>query len=297
MEIGLIGLGNMGSPMARRLIEAGHRLVVFDLRDDAVAGLVALGAEAAGSVKDVADRVETVMASLPSPAVVEMVATGDAGVIMGTRVRRFVDLSTSGAALAKRIAAVLGSRDISQVDCPVSGGVAGAVKGTLAVMVSGPPVDVAVVEPALQVFGRIFRIGTQAGAAQTMKLINNLLSATALAATSEAVVMGAKAGLDPGVMIDVINAGSGRNSASQDKFPRAILPGTFDAGFTTGLMVKDVGLCLEEAKALGLPMEVAQAVRRIWQVAFDEEGPEKDFTTVIRPLERRAGVQARARKI
>ncbi len=124
-----------------------------------------------------------------------------------------------------------------------------------------------------------------------MKLVNNLLAATALAATSEVVVMGVKAGLDPSVMIEVINAGSGATNASRDKFPKSILPRSFDYGFATGLMVKDVRLYLEEAEALGLPTEVAAAVGRLWELVLREEGgPESDFTTAIKPIEAAAGV-------
>ena len=127
-------------------------------------------------------------------------------------------------------------------------------------MVSGPAADIDVVEPALAVIGKVFRIGERAGAAQTMKLLNNYLSATAMAATAEAMVMGVKAGLDPRLMLDVINAGSGRNTASLDKFPRAIITRTFDFGFATALMLKDVKLCLDEAAALGVPNDIMSAV-------------------------------------
>jgi 3-hydroxyisobutyrate dehydrogenase-like beta-hydroxyacid dehydrogenase len=290
MDIGFIGLGKMGFPMARRLIEGKHRLVVFDQRQQAVDGLVALGAEAASSPKEVADRTETVLASLPSLQASLEVATGPDGVIEGSRVRRFVDLSTVGSHMAVRISDLLAKRKIAQLDSPVSGGVGGAEKGTLAVMVSGPKADFEAVKAALEVIGKVFFIGTKPGSAQTMKLANNLLSATAMVATSEAVVMGVKSGLDPGVMIDVINAGSGMNTASRDKFPRSILPRSFDFGFATGLMVKDVRLCLEEAKAMGLSMEVAEAVGRLWEVVIREIGAESDFTAAIQPIERAAGV-------
>src|SRR5712691_8866944 len=286
MDIGFIGLGKMGLPMARRLIEAKHHLVVFDQRKEAVGKLVALGAQAASSPKDVADRAETVLASLPSL----QVATGAGGVIEGKRARRFVDLSTVGSHMAVRIHDLLAKRNIVQLDSPVSGGVGGAEKGTLAVMVSGPRIDFEAVKSALDVIGRVFFIGEKPGSAQTMKLANNLLSATAVVATSEAVVMGVKSGLDPNVMIDVINAGSGMNTASRDKFPRSILPRTFDFGFATGLMVKDVRLCLDEMKALGLSMEVAEAVGRLWDVVIREMGPESDFTSAIKPIEKAAGV-------
>jgi 3-hydroxyisobutyrate dehydrogenase-like beta-hydroxyacid dehydrogenase len=290
MDIGFIGLGNMGFPMARRLVEAKHQLTVFDTRKEVVDKFVAMGAQAASSPKDVADRVETVMASLPSLQASLEVATGAGGVIEGKRVKRFVDLSTVGSRMAVRIHEILAKRNIVQLDSPVSGGVGGAEKGTLAVMVSGPKADFEAVKPALDVIGKVFFIGTKPGSGQTMKLANNFLSATAMVATSEAVVMGVKSGLDPKVMIDVINAGSGLNTASRDKFPRAILPRSFDYGFATGLMVKDVRLAVEEMRSLGLSMEVAEAVGRLWETVIREEGAESDFTSAIKPIEKAAGV-------
>ena len=190
MDIGFIGLGKMGFPMARRLIEAKHQLVVFDTRKEATDKLVATGAQVASSPKDVADRAETVMASLPSLQASLEVATGAGGVIDGTRVKRFVDLSTIGSQMAVKIHDLLAKKNIVQLDSPVSGGVGGAEKGTLAVMVSGPRADFEVAKPALDVIGKVFFIGEKPGSGQTMKLANNFLSATAMVATSEAVVMG-----------------------------------------------------------------------------------------------------------
>src|SRR5580765_486525 len=290
MEIGFIGLGKMGFPMARRLIEAGHQLTVFDTRKEATDQLIALGAQVASSPKDIADRCETVLASLPSLQASLEVATGAGGVIEGKRVRRFVDLSTVGSHMAVRIHDALARRNIVQLDSPVSGGVGGAEKGTLAVMVSGPKADFEAVKTALGVIGKVFFIGEKPGSGQTMKLANNFLSATAMVATSEAVVMGVKAGLDPSVMIDVINAGSGLNTASRDKFPRSVLPRSFDFGFATGLMVKDVRLAVEEMRQLGLSMEVAEAVGRLWEVILKDQGAESDFTEAIKPIEKAAGV-------
>ena len=290
MDIGFIGLGNMGQPMARRLIAAGHKLIVFDTRNDAVAPLVALGAQVASSPADVADRVETVMASLPSLQISEKVALGEGGVIQGKRIKRFIDLSTTGATVAARIAEVLAKKNIVQIDCPVSGGVGGATKGTLAVMVSGPKAEIDLVKDVLAVFGKVFVIGEKPGMAQTMKLANNFLSATAMAATSEAVAMGVKAGLDPAVMIDVINAGSGRTTASDGKFPQAILPRTFNYGFATALMLKDVRLCVEQAKSLDVPNSVMSAVLDQWETTNKEFGGDSDFTAIVKMIEQRAGV-------
>jgi 3-hydroxyisobutyrate dehydrogenase-like beta-hydroxyacid dehydrogenase len=296
MDIGFIGLGNMGFPVARRLIEAKHQLFIFDQRKEVMDKLVALGAKANSSPKDVADHAETVMVSLPSLQASMDVATGKDGVIQGKRVKRFVDLSTVGSQMAVRIHDLLAKRNIVQIDSPVSGGVGGAEKGTLAVMVSGPRADFETIKPALDVIGKVFFIGEKPGSGQTMKLANNLLSATAMVATSEAVVMGVKAGLDPTVMVDVLNSGSGMNTASRDKFPRAILPRSFDFGFATGLMVKDVRLALDEMKSLGLSMEVAEAVGRLWEVVIRENGADSDFTSAIKPIEKKAGVVVGAPK-
>ncbi|HKA77056.1 MAG TPA: NAD(P)-dependent oxidoreductase [Pseudolabrys sp.] len=290
MDIGFIGLGNMGQPMARRLIEAGHKLIIYDTRNDAVAPVVALGAQLASSPADVADRVETVMASLPSLQISEKVALGEGGVIYGKRIKRFIDLSTTGSRVAVKIAAALAKKNIAQIDSPVSGGVGGANKGTLAVMVSGPKAETDLVKDVLGVFGKVFVVGEKPGMAQTMKLANNFLSATAMAATSEAVAMGVKAGLDPAVMIDVINAGSGRTTASDGKFPQAILPRTFNYGFATALMLKDVRLCVEEAKGLDVPNSVMSAVLDQWETTNTEFGGDSDFTAIVKMIERRAGV-------
>ncbi|MBI3228246.1 MAG: NAD(P)-dependent oxidoreductase [Mycolicibacterium cosmeticum] len=290
MTVGFVGLGNMGFPMARRLIDAGHDVTVCDTRAEVLDEAAALGATPASSPRDVADRAETVLASLPSVQASLTVATGPEGIVHGSAVRRFVDLSTVGAGQAAHIHGVLAHRGIAALDCPVSGGVRGAQNGTLALMVSGARPDFDALLPLLELLGRPIFIGAKPGAAQTMKLANNLLAATTLAATAEAVVMGVKAGLDPSVMIEVFNAGSGATHASRDKFPRAILPRTFDFGFATGLMVKDLRLCLQEAAELGLALPVSEAVGQSWEAALIDQGAESDFTTIIRPIEDAAGV-------
>ena len=289
-DIGFIGLGHMGFPMATRLLEAGNRLVVYDTRDNVMQRIVASGAQAASAPKDVADRVQTILASLPSVQASVDVAAGSDGVIAGSKVERFVDLSTTGSPTAQQISEQLRERGIEMLDCPVSGGVHGATGGTLAMMVSGPRPAFDVVSGILETLGRPIFVSEKPGAAQTMKLVNNMMAATALAATAEAVVMGVKGGLDAQVMIDVLNAGSGGTHASRDKFPRAVLPRTFDYGFATGLMVKDVRLYLEEARALGLPTHIADAVAALWESTLEAEGPESDFTSVIKPIEAAAGV-------
>jgi 3-hydroxyisobutyrate dehydrogenase-like beta-hydroxyacid dehydrogenase len=289
--IGFVGLGQMGGPMSRRLLSAGHRLIVHDLRAEAIDVLAGEGVEAANSPAEVAVRAAIVLVSLPTPAVVRAVALGPDGLIHGGAIRTYVDLSTTGQAVAAEVAAALAERGIATLDAPVSGGVRGAVAGTLAVMVAGPTPGLERVRPLLEVFGRVFHVGERAGLGQLMKLANNFLSATAIAATAEAVVLGIKGGLDPAIMLDVINASTGRNTASVDKFPRQVLTGRYAAGFTTGLLTKDLGLCAAAAAALGVPMPVAETVHARWLRALAELGADADITRMVALIERDAGAR------
>jgi 3-hydroxyisobutyrate dehydrogenase-like beta-hydroxyacid dehydrogenase len=291
--IGFVGIGRMGNPMGGRLLDAGYKLVVFDTQSEATKALVARGAQLATSPADVASKAEIVIVSLPTPDIVKAVALGPDGVIAGSRVRTMMDLSTTGPGAAKIIASALAERNITLVDSPVSGGVTGAAAGTLAVLVSCPKATLAIVEPILKVFGKIFYTGEKPGLAQTAKLANNLMAATAIVITSEAMAMGVKGGLDARVLIDIFNASSGRNTATMDKFPRAVLPGTFDFGFTTALSYKDVRLCVDEAEAMGVPMVCGAAVRQMLAITNAKFGPSSDFTSIAKVLEEWAGVEMR----
>ncbi|ULN54422.2 NAD(P)-dependent oxidoreductase [Mycolicibacillus parakoreensis] len=285
--IGFIGLGAMGMPMARRLIASDHKLVVFDTRTPAIDGATTLGALSAASPAEVADRASTVLTSLPTPEASAQVIGDVAG---GSRVKVLIDLSTIGSQAAQRNHAKLNLHNVAMLDCPVSGGVQGAQNGSLAMMASGPRNEFDAAVPILEVLGRPFYVSETPGAAQTMKLVNNMMAATSLAATAEVAVMGVKAGLDATAIVDVLNAGSGATHASREKFPRAVLPRSFDYGFATGLMVKDLRLYMQEAQALGLPTAVASAVVDLWETVQREEGAESDFTSVVKPLEVAAGV-------
>ena len=181
MHLGFIGVGKMGAPMAGRLLDAGHTLTLFDARDAAMRPLVQRGARQAASVAAVAGEVETVLVSLPTPDIVRQVAEALPAKV---RLRTFVDLSTTGPRVARDIAALLAAKGIAAVDAPVSGGVGGAQKGSLAVMFSGPQDRRAALEPVLKVFGKLFYLGTEPGLGQTMKLCNNLLSAACMAITT-----------------------------------------------------------------------------------------------------------------
>jgi 3-hydroxyisobutyrate dehydrogenase-like beta-hydroxyacid dehydrogenase len=291
--IGFVGIGRMGSPMAARLLDAGHELVVHDVQREATAPLAARGATVASSPAEVASSADIVLTSLPTPDIAKAVALGPDGIIAGNRARVMVDLSTTGPGAARQIAEGLRSKNITLVDSPVSGGIKGAVNGTLAVMVSCPKQTYEMVEPILKTFGRLFFAGEAPGVAQTAKLANNLMAAAAIVITSEAVAMGVKGGVNAKVLIDIINASTGRNSASQDKFPRAVLPGTFDFGFTTGLSYKDVRLCVDEAEAMGVPMVCGAVVRQMLAITNAKYGPTSDFTSIARVVEEWAGVEMR----
>lgn len=289
-QIGFIGVGRMGGRLARRLIDAKFALTIFDTNDAAVKEFAALGARPVGSAAEVASACEVVITCLPTPMIVQKAALGPGGVIEGSKVKTFIDMSTTGAIYAKRIAESLRAKGIISVDAPVSGGLAGAERGTLAVMVSCPDAVLPAIRPMLEVFGKVFVVGREPGMGQTMKLLNNLLSATAMAIASEAVVVGVKAGLDASQVMEVINAGTGRNSATADKIPRCVIPRKFDTGFAIELLNKDVRLCLEEADALGVPMVVGNAVRQLLAITMASEGAAADMTEIVKPLEKWAGV-------
>ena len=292
--LGFVGVGRMGGPMSSRLLDAGYQLVVFDTNPEATAPLAARGVRVAGSAAEVASAASIVFLSLPTPPVLQSVAIAPGGIISGTVVKTVIDVSTTGPGVAGVVARALAEKGITYVDSPVSGGIAGATKGTLAVMVACPRSTWAEVEPILKNFGRTFYTGEKPGLAQTAKLANNLLAAAAIVLSSEAVAMGVKAGLDPTILIDIINAGSGRNSATQDKFPKAVLTRTFDFGFATGLSYKDVKLCVDEAEALGVPMVAGAAVRQMLAVTQARFGASSDFTSIARVVEEWAGVEIRS---
>ena len=291
--VGFVGVGRMGAPMARRLMNAGVRVVAYDASPAALSGVEASGAVAASSPKAVADEAGLVLVSLPTPDILEKVVLGENGVSSGSKVKIVVDLSTSGPKAAARVAAGLADRSIDWVDSPVSGGVKGAEAGTLAVMVSCKEEVRATVEPILTNFGKTFFTGQEPGQAQVAKLANNILAAGVMVMTTEVMAMGMKARLNPEVLLDIIQAGSGRNSAAGDKFPRCVLPGTFDFGFAIGLSYKDVRLCVDEAEGLGVPMLAGGVVREVLAMINAKYGADADFTYIAKFMEELTGVEIR----
>jgi 3-hydroxyisobutyrate dehydrogenase-like beta-hydroxyacid dehydrogenase len=279
--VGFVGLGNMGSVLAANLAGAGFDVVAHDAAGPERAPK---GTTPVATVADVAGRAEIVVFSLPDGAASEQVAHGLLAA-PDRRVTHVVDTSTVGPRAAEAVAALLAKEDVVYVDAPVSGGVAGARARALAVMYSGSDDACTRVEPVLAgLSDRCLRVGERPGLGQALKLANNFLSATALAATSEAVAFGVAAGLDPATMIEVLSAGSGRNTATDDKFPNHVLTGRYASGFSNSLMAKDVALYLRAVDELGGSTAVAQTTNAIWE-RFAAEQPGVDFTRIYPHVE------------
>ncbi len=258
--IGWIGVGSMGHRMSRHLVAAGHSLVVADAVSTERAPP---GAAIARSNAEVAARADTVILSLPDGNVSLAVAREIAGA-SPRKARTVIDTSTIGIAAARGCAEVLAAAGIEYVDAPVSGGTAGAEKATLAIMLACPQATYERVKPLMSPMGKPFYVGPNPGQGQTVKLLNNFLSATALAATSEAIAFGVGQGIPMQTILDILNVSTGRNSATDDKFPRRIMHGRYDAGFTAKLQLKDIVLYLENARAAGISSEIAERVVNVW---------------------------------
>ena len=290
-SLGFVGLGVMGSALAGHLIGAGHQVFVYDVRDAAIDELVALGASGCTSPAEVANHAEIVFASLPAPEIVLEALAGSGGLLEGAAMRTFVDLSTSGTEMAATALELLDERDVGYVDAPVSGGPQGARNARLTVMAAGAQDLFDEVAPLLALFGtNVLHVGETPGQGQLTKVINNQLSATAMAATGEALALGVKGGLDPARLLAAINLSSGRNTASEDKYPRCVLTRSFDYGFRLRLMAKDTALCMREAARLGFEMPLGAAVRDAWAIADANGSDADDFTTIAKLYEARANV-------
>ena len=286
--IGFIGLGNMGYHIATHLSNAGYELIVYDINDEVIDKFKQSNKKIKtfSTPKEVSDKTSTIMVSLPTPAIVETVALGENGVINGKKIDVYIDLSTSGQEVSELVAKTLKHQNIQTLDAPVSGGVIGARQKTLSVMVAGDKqLFEAYEEIFLSIGKKALYVGEYPGQAQTMKVINNLLSSTAIAATSEALVLGAKAGLHPENMLDVLNVSSGRNSATEDKVAQYMLCRNFDYGFSIDLAYKDLKLCMDLAEKLHVPMFLGQNTTHLWRHAVSQGYGKKDFTNILNVFE------------
>jgi len=286
MNIGFIGVGNMGAPMAGRALAAGHSLVIYDADPEAMTPFLERQALPAASPQEVADRTEVVFVSLPDNSASREVILGEQGLVHGDKLRLYVNTCTTGSPFAVEMTEALARRGITTLESPISGGPPGAEAGTLSIMVSGPEDAFEEVRPVLEALGStVTYCGEKPGLAQVAKLANNILSATALIASLEALAMGVKAGLEPDVLLQAINGGSGRNSATQDKIPRDVLTGRFNYGAPMHILCKDIELALAEGEAQGVPQMVCQQVRQMYMLGMHKGWRDKDITEMARLIE------------
>jgi 3-hydroxyisobutyrate dehydrogenase-like beta-hydroxyacid dehydrogenase len=292
MHAGFVGVGMMGQPMAGKLLDGGHSLLIYDINEATMRPLLDRQAARAASPKEVADRSEIVFVSLPTLDAFRSVVFGDDGLLQGRSIKVLVNTCTVGVKFLREIEAAMDKKGVAIVDSPISGGPSGAAAGTLSVMVSGDPAVVEQVRPLLSLWGPTLTVaGGKPGAAQVLKLTNNILCAVAIAATSEAFVMGAKGGLNPEVMLQAINAGTGRNTATLNMFPNAVLNRSFKYGAAMHILEKDIDLAIEQGEELGVPMWVCQATRLMFKHAIMAGSPKDDLTTMVNFLERQAGFE------
>lgn len=292
-RIGLVGLGQMGAPMARNLARAGFQLVVADASADAVRRFAAdTSCEAPSDLKSLGVECRVVITMLPDGATVRRVVVGDGGDCLAAGLARgaiVIDMSSSSPVGTRELGKTLEERGIQLIDAPVSGGVKKAIDGSLAIMAGGDPTVIEAVRPVLAAMGgKIFATGPL-GAGHAMKALNNYVSAAGFAAAAEAVLAGTRFGLAPDTIVAILNAATGRNNSTENKFPQFVLPRTFDAGFTVGLMVKDLRIALEVAQATEMPAPLAEVCLAEWAAAERELGAAADHTAAVKHWERLAG--------
>lgn len=292
MKAGFLGVGNMGLPMAGKILDAGHELVVYDIREDAMRPLLERQARRVSSPKEMGDSCEVVFVSLPTLKALREAVLAPGGLIEGRAMKLLVNTCTVGVPMTRELEAALTARGIELVDCPISGGPEGARAGTLSIMVSGAPHLIDRIRPLVAKWGKTFVVaGDTPGAAQVLKLTNNIMFAVNLVLTSEAFVMGTKGGVRSEVLIEAITAGSGRNGAMAMAFPNAVLPRTFDFGCPLHILMKDVDLAVELGEELGVPMWVCQAARLVYKHAMFDGRADSDISRMVEIVEKGAGYQ------
>lgn len=293
MQLGFIGVGNIGTPMCRHLVEAGHTVLVYDANPSNLERMVSLGAQRASSPKAVAQACDIVFSSLPGPREIELVALGEQGIIEAARPGLiFVDLSTNSPAVAKRVCAALAAKGVIMLDAPVSGGVAGAERGSLAVMVGGEAQAFATCKPLLQHIGaHIYHVG-DIGSGCVAKLVNNMLAFVNAVAAYEGMLLGVKAGVEPHMIYDIVQNSSGASWAMQ-AFPQKIFAGDFTPGFMIDLAHKDLRLALEMGDELSVPLMMGSVCMNFLREARANGRGTDDLCGLMRMLEERLDMQVR----
>jgi 3-hydroxyisobutyrate dehydrogenase len=295
MKIGLIGLGNMGGRIAKRLLDMGHELSVYDVNHDAIEQFTKLGAIASVTPAVLAERNDFVITVLPNARIVKRVTLGEEGLIHGLKAgSTLIDMTTSVPEVTVEIYKELKKQSVNMLDAPVSGGVKKAEDGSLSIMVGGEESVFAQSLSLLKDIGTTITHVGEIGSGHTIKVLNNILCATTLAATAEVLAVGKKMGLDPEKMLEVINTSSGRSHSSEVKFPQQILSRKFEVGFTVDLMCKDVNIAIDMAKNNNIPVPISSTVSQLWQDALSNDFGDKDHTAIAKYIEEMANVEIKA---
>lgn len=284
-EVGFVGLGNMGMPMARRLAAAGYHVRGYDASAEIMREIAGLdGFTPAPGLTGLGTDV--VLLSLPDSDVVEHVLLAEGLLDSVPAGGMVIDMSSSDPARTRDLAARAAGVDVTLIDAPVSGGVAGARAGSLTIMVGGPPEAFEFARPMLTAIGKRVVHAGEVGAGHAVKALNNLMSAAHLVVSSEALIAGRRFGLDPAVMLEIINGSSGRSGSTENKWPNYVLTEKFDAGFSVRLMVKDMRLALGIERATGTPSAVSEAALAAWEAALGDLPEDADHTEIARWLDR-----------
>ena len=292
--VGYLGLGNMGHPMAMRIADAGYNLVVFDINSEALIDFRERQIPVAESVRDLGDKADIIVCSLPSNEIIREAVIGSEGLVAGGKVKTYINACTTGSNFAAEISEELAIKGIATLEAPISGGPPGARDGTLSIMASGPSKVYEEVKPILESYGKkLVFCGEKPGLAQVLKLANNILFATSIFATTEAIAMGVKAGLDPSLMLDAIQAGTGRNATVDLVMPNSVLNRAFDFGATIEILMKDVNLALEEGEKQGVPQPVSQQVRQMMLLAMHQGWEPRDLSELVRLVENWSDIEIR----
>jgi 3-hydroxyisobutyrate dehydrogenase-like beta-hydroxyacid dehydrogenase len=285
-KVGFIGLGALGAPIVEKLLEQRVAVFIFDIDASKATTLRSKHANVAKSVREIGDSCDVVFMCLPTAEVSLATAAGPEGLASGAAVTHVIELSTVGSKTVTAMAEYLRSAGKWMLDCPLSGGPRGVRSGSLTAMISGRSEDVAYVHPLIELFAKnIFKVGTAVGLGQTMKLVNNMISAAGMLAACEGIALATRKGIDPSVCVSVLNASTGRNSATEDKFPKSILPRTFDYGGRFAIMTKDVGLCRTEGESIHVPMMVTSFVHEFWQLGIAKGMRDQDYTCIMKIFE------------
>jgi 3-hydroxyisobutyrate dehydrogenase-like beta-hydroxyacid dehydrogenase len=290
--VAFVGCGRMGGPMARRLLAAGADLRAYDVDERALRAVAVAGATVASSPRDAADGAAVAITMLPDPPVVERAARGPDGLLAGLGDGAlWLEMSSSRPATTTALADAAAERGAALLDAPVSGGVAGAEAGTLTIMLGGPPALVARARPLLEELGAaLVHVGDRPGDGDAAKTINNMLSATNLAAAAEALAMGMRAGLDPERLVECVNGGTGASHAMDKKVGGQVLTGRFASRFTLGQYLKDLGIARGLADDHRVPTPVNGAAHALWTTHAARGAADEDHTRLVALILADAGI-------